>query len=203
VTILVEFYDTVGGKEVKLTDADVNYEWLTPNHDWTDSNAEFRRVTYMRPKAKSPVEEDHRKYLGYRIRVYYDDKLEAVQAEPSRLLQLFPPSGSGVDSEQKSSSPPTSTSNATAANVASNNDIGNRSKANVEATPTPEPSADNEESNEWYADSPDGVLHAVPRIIPDKESIQMHNLDGVAVAVFQDQYKPVARHDFAPAAAPG
>jgi len=31
-----------------------------------------------------------RKYLGYRIRIYYDDKLQAVQAEPSRLLQLFP-----------------------------------------------------------------------------------------------------------------
>ena len=37
VKILVEFYDTVGDKDVKLTDADVNYEWLTPKHDWTDA----------------------------------------------------------------------------------------------------------------------------------------------------------------------
>ena len=28
------------------------------------------------------------------VRVYYDDDLQAVQAEPSRLLQQFPPSNS-------------------------------------------------------------------------------------------------------------
>ena len=30
VKIQVFFYDTVDNKEVVLTDADVNYEWLTP-----------------------------------------------------------------------------------------------------------------------------------------------------------------------------
>src|SRR5439155_17782640 len=38
VKILVEFYDTVGDKDIKLTNADVNYEWLTPKHDWTETN---------------------------------------------------------------------------------------------------------------------------------------------------------------------
>src|SRR5437763_893036 len=37
VKIQVYFYDTAGD-EIKLTDADVSYEWLTPNHDWADSN---------------------------------------------------------------------------------------------------------------------------------------------------------------------
>lgn len=118
VKILVEFYDTVGDKDVKLTDADVNYEWLTPKHDWTDPNPEVLSVSYLRPKtgvmspesslsetaaavrpgqkgrgAKgSAADSGKRKYLGYRIRIYYDDKLQAVQAEPSRLLQLFPAS---------------------------------------------------------------------------------------------------------------
>jgi len=117
VKILVEFYDTVGDKDVKLTDADVNYEWLTAKHDWTDTNPEVLSVTYLRPKtgvgspesalseaaatvrpgqkgrAKSSTPESgKRKYLGYRIRIYYDDKLQAVRAEPSRLLQLFPAS---------------------------------------------------------------------------------------------------------------
>jgi len=117
VKILVEFYDTVGDKDVKLTDADVNYEWLTAKHDWTDTNPEVLSVTYLRPKtgvgspesalseaaatvrpgqkgrAKSSTpERGKRKYLGYRVRIYYDDKLQAVQAEPSRLLQLFPAS---------------------------------------------------------------------------------------------------------------
>ena len=37
-------------KAVKLTDAEVNYEWLTPNHNWQDSNPEILAVTYLRPK---------------------------------------------------------------------------------------------------------------------------------------------------------
>jgi tetratricopeptide (TPR) repeat protein len=115
VKILVEFYDTVGDKDVKLTDADVNYEWLTPKHDWSDGNPEVLSVSYLRPKTgvgspesslseaaatvrpgqkgrakSSTADSGKRKYLGYRIRIYYDDKLQAVQAEPSRLLQLFP-----------------------------------------------------------------------------------------------------------------
>ena len=120
VKIQVFFYDTVDNKDIKLTDADVNYEWLTPKHDWTDTNPELLSVSYLRPKLRSgPPEEalseaaatvrpgqkgraakagssaqGERKYLGYRILLYYDDKLEAVQAEPSRLLQLFPPSAS-------------------------------------------------------------------------------------------------------------
>ena len=46
----MEFYDTVGDKDVKLTDADVNYEWLTPKHDWTDATPEVLSVSYLRPK---------------------------------------------------------------------------------------------------------------------------------------------------------
>jgi tetratricopeptide (TPR) repeat protein len=117
VKIKVEFYDTVGDKDVKLTDADVNYDWLTPKHDWSDANPEVLAVKYVRPKTVgasseaslseaaatirpgrksrgkgSVADSTQRKYLGYIIRVYYDDELQAVQAEPSRLLQLFPPS---------------------------------------------------------------------------------------------------------------
>src|SRR4030095_1013942 len=121
VKIQVFFYDTVDDRDVKLTDADVNYEWLTSKHDWTDTNPEILSVSYLplqnkigssdaalsdaaagvKPPQKgraarmSSSAEGSRRYLGYRILVYYDDKLQAVQAEPSRLLQLFPPSESG------------------------------------------------------------------------------------------------------------
>src|SRR6266699_3263593 len=121
VKIQVFFYDTVDDKDIKLTDADVNYEWLTPKHDWTDTNPEILSVSYLRPKnkeisseaalsaaaaavkvgqkdrtvkARSSAGGDERRYLGYRVLVYYNDKLQAVQAEPARLLQLFPPSES-------------------------------------------------------------------------------------------------------------
>src|SRR6267378_219671 len=121
VKIFVKFYDTVGDKDIKLTDADVNYEWLTPKHDWTDTNPEVLSVKYLRAKTAgassesslseaaatvrpgqkgrakgSAADSGKRKYLGYIIRVYYDDELQAVQAEPSRLLQHFPPSKSSA-----------------------------------------------------------------------------------------------------------
>jgi len=121
VKIQVFFYDTVNEKDIKLTDADVNYEWVTPKHDWADTNPEILSVKYLRPKMRGASSEaalsetaaavkpgqksrpakagslaggGERRYLGYRILVYYDDKLQAVEAEPARLLQLFPPSES-------------------------------------------------------------------------------------------------------------
>ena len=121
VKIQVFFYDTVDDKDIKLTDADVNYEWLTPKHDWTGTNPEILSVSYLRPKNKAASSEaalsaaaaavkvgqkgrtvkasssaggGERRYLGYRVLVYYNDKLQAVQAEPARLLQLYPPSES-------------------------------------------------------------------------------------------------------------
>lgn len=117
VKIQVFFYDTVDDKDIKLTDADVNYEWLTPKHDWTDTNPEILAVTYVRaknralspeaalsaaaaavvpgkktkPKAvESPADGGRRRYLGYIVRVYYHDHLQAVRASPQKLLSLFP-----------------------------------------------------------------------------------------------------------------
>jgi hypothetical protein len=119
VKILVFLYDVVNNKDVKLTDADVSNEWLTPKHDWSDTNPEVLLVRYVRAKAggalsesslseaaakvrpgqkgrgsKGAADPGQRKYLGYIVRVYYDDDLQAVQAEPARLLQQFPPSKS-------------------------------------------------------------------------------------------------------------
>jgi tetratricopeptide (TPR) repeat protein len=124
VKIQVYFFDTVDDKDIKLTDAEVNYEWLTPNHDWAQSNPEVLAVTYVRPKNKalsqeaalsaaaaavnpgkkgrpskppeptsagSTSEAGRRRYLGYIVRVYYNDKLQAVRAYPTKLLNLFPP----------------------------------------------------------------------------------------------------------------
>ncbi|MEP6604164.1 MAG: hypothetical protein ABJB69_09470 [Spartobacteria bacterium] len=118
VKIQVYFYDTVEDKDIKLTDAEVNYEWLTPNHDWAGASPEVLAVTYVRPKNKAMSKEAElsaaaaavvpgkksrpakatasdesggRKYLGYIVRVYYNDKLQAVRSDPTKLLNLFPP----------------------------------------------------------------------------------------------------------------
>ena len=117
VKIMVFLYDIVNDKDIKLTDADVSNEWLTAKHDWSDTNPEVLLVHYVRAKtggalsesslseaaakvrpgqkgrsSKSTADTGQRKYLGYIVRVYYGDALQAIQAEPARLLQQFPAS---------------------------------------------------------------------------------------------------------------
>lgn len=121
VKIQVYFYDTVENNKVVLTDAEVNYEWVTPDHDWKNTNPEILAVGYVRLKNGSLSTEaalaaaaaavtppvagrkastakktdttasSNRKYAGYQIRVYYNDQLQDVRAEPTKLLNLFPP----------------------------------------------------------------------------------------------------------------
>ncbi|MBA3273109.1 MAG: hypothetical protein H0T11_04455, partial [Chthoniobacterales bacterium] len=50
VKIQVYFYDTVDNNKVALTDAEVSYEWITPNHDWKSTNPEILAVSYVRLK---------------------------------------------------------------------------------------------------------------------------------------------------------
>jgi tetratricopeptide (TPR) repeat protein len=52
-------------------------------------------------KKKPPVKKDsavelpgeggHRKYLGYIVRIYYNDQLQVAKADPTKLLNIFPP----------------------------------------------------------------------------------------------------------------
>jgi hypothetical protein len=124
--IMVLFYDSVENDKVVATDADVNYEWMNPKHDWVESNPETLIVTYLRskthaitseaalsaaaaavtpgknlPRAKKHGEpaastdslsgdSARRRYLGYVIRILYDDKLQTVRAEPARLINDAP-----------------------------------------------------------------------------------------------------------------
>lgn len=121
VKIQVYFYDTVDNNKVALTDAEVSYEWLTPNHDWKGTNPEILAVSYVRlknsaisseaalseaaanvtpplsgrkgsaPKKSTGADAGPRKYAGYQVRVYYNDQLQDVRAEPTKLLNLFAP----------------------------------------------------------------------------------------------------------------
>src|SRR3954463_11303497 len=116
VTIRVYFYDTIGeDPKPLLTDAQTNFEWLTPNHDWATPNPEVLAVSYYRPKNQAvsseaalsaaaaavvpgkkartstkPTASGNRHYLGYIVRIYYNDKLQAERAQPSQLLAIFP-----------------------------------------------------------------------------------------------------------------
>ena len=50
-----------------------------------------KKSSKKEPAAELPGESGHRKYLGYIVRIYYLDQLQAVRAEPTKLLNLFPP----------------------------------------------------------------------------------------------------------------
>jgi hypothetical protein len=122
--IMVLFYDSLDNDKVVATDADVNYEWMNPKHDWVESNPETLVVTYLRSKThaitseaalsaaaaavtpgkNSPrskkradsaantesLDSGRRQYLGYVIRILYDDKLQTVRADPPRLINDAP-----------------------------------------------------------------------------------------------------------------
>jgi tetratricopeptide (TPR) repeat protein len=122
--IMVLFYDSIDNDKVVATDADVNYEWMNPKHDWAESNPETLIVTYLRSKThaitseaalsaaaaaitpgkNSPrskkrsesaagtesLDSGRRQYLGYVIRILYDDKLQTVRADPPRLINDAP-----------------------------------------------------------------------------------------------------------------
>jgi serine/threonine protein kinase len=105
VKIGVFFYDTVDNKDVKLTNADVNYVWFGP-HDWQQTNLENLTVRYVREKGKNrPLGAGHRNYLGYIVRVDYDNKLQDLRGDPTRLLTLFstPPTASAPNPVQGNS----------------------------------------------------------------------------------------------------
>src|SRR5262245_54628587 len=56
VKILVFLYDVVNDKDIKLTDADVSNEWLTPKHDWSDTNPDVLPVRSVRAKTGGALE---------------------------------------------------------------------------------------------------------------------------------------------------
>jgi hypothetical protein len=99
----VFFYESVGDKELKLTDANVSYDALAA-HDWSSMSPAVYTVDYKRPKNTGT----DRKYIGYMVRLYYNEQLQAQYAEPAKLSDLFPPSGL-VTSANASAQPPFAT----------------------------------------------------------------------------------------------
>jgi hypothetical protein len=94
VRIQVDFYDMLEDQHVVLTNADVASQWMTSPANWDGEDSEVVAVFYRQAGAETAVDakEKRRKYLGYVVRVYYHSQLQDMRANPSRLLDLFPPS---------------------------------------------------------------------------------------------------------------
>ena len=85
VEIRVAFFDLTETNEMRPTDAQVNYEWLTPIRDWTDPTPKYLVATYEGAghSRKSP---DKLRYGGFVVRVYFDGQLQAERSEPKGLV---------------------------------------------------------------------------------------------------------------------
>jgi len=101
VRISVSFFDLTDGNKLVPTNAQVGYNWLTPNRDWTDATPKFIAATYVRPKDQG----ERRRYGGYIVRVYFDGKLQDCRATSSELLKLSPPEQPIVPAPSASQSP--------------------------------------------------------------------------------------------------
>jgi serine/threonine protein kinase len=89
VRLAVSFYDRTKDNKMKITNAQVGYDWLTSERDWTDATPKFLLATYVRPKIQVPSPEG-RQYGGFVVSVYFDGKLQDSRAVPPELLTIFP-----------------------------------------------------------------------------------------------------------------
>ena len=85
VEIRVFFYDVTPNREMRPTQAQVAYQWLTPVRDWTDPSPKYLMATYLRPPGRRPLSEELQ-YGGYIVRIYFDGRLQDERAEPEGLL---------------------------------------------------------------------------------------------------------------------
>ena len=104
VEIRVSFFDLTEANEMRPTEAEVNYEWLTPVRDWKDPTPKYLIATYEGAGSSRKSAEKIR-YGGFVVRVYFDGQLQAERSEPKGLV-------AALRSDAKpSASPPAMVSN--------------------------------------------------------------------------------------------
>jgi hypothetical protein len=85
VEIDVSFFDLDRDNQMHPTDAQITYEWLTPERDWTEPSPKYLAATYLqrRPPRRGP---DNLRYGGFIVRVYSDGKLQDERSKPETLI---------------------------------------------------------------------------------------------------------------------
>jgi hypothetical protein len=85
VEIRVSFFDVTSTGEMRPTDAQVDYQWMTPVRDWTDPTPKYLVATYLGAGTSRKSAENAR-YGGFLVRVYFDGQLQAERSEPKALV---------------------------------------------------------------------------------------------------------------------
>jgi len=123
VEIHVYFYDLTPTNEMRPTDAQVTYQWLTPVRDWSDPSPKYLAATYLKRPTRYGSFEPLR-YGGFIVRIYSGGKLQDERSQPESLLSQL---------RSNASTPPTLSRR----NPASRDEGG--STAPVTAAPSPTP----------------------------------------------------------------
>jgi len=85
IEIRVLFFDLDRNNEMRPTDAQVIYQWLTPIRDWTDAAPKYLAATYLqRHLFRRSPEQLH--YGGFVVRIYCDGKLQDERSKPEALI---------------------------------------------------------------------------------------------------------------------
>lgn len=88
VEIHVFFYDLTANNEMRPTDAQVTYQWLTPVRDWSDPAPKYLAATYLKRPTRHRSWEKLR-YGGFVVRVFAGGKLQDERSEPEGLLSFL------------------------------------------------------------------------------------------------------------------
>jgi len=91
VNLEVFFFDRVNGAQVAQSIAPEPVEtWQSAPVDWSGSGEETLDVVYHLPALSAAEIQQHgrRSYYGYMLRLYYNNKLQDVAAEPRDLLEF-------------------------------------------------------------------------------------------------------------------
>lgn len=131
VEIRVSFFDVTEANEMRRTEAEVNYEWLTPVRDWKDPSPKYLVATYEGAGASRKSAEKIR-YGGFVVRVYFDGQLQAERSEPKGLVAAL------RNEAKPTASPPTVASNEAEIAVATPSPkVVDREKAENPPAPAP------------------------------------------------------------------
>ena len=94
VNIVVSFFEkNTGTGTVDATDRESTHHWLNGAPSWTSHQVEFLDAVYSRPKASTgeiPFTSEPPQtwqYYGFLVKLYYDNQLQDVVAEPKELVR--------------------------------------------------------------------------------------------------------------------
>jgi hypothetical protein len=156
------FFDVTPEGDMRPTDAEVSYEWLTPVRDWSDPSTKYLVATYLGAgPSRKPGE--RLRYGGFLVRVYFDGTLQAERSEPKELVATLRSAATSPSPGPPVRSQPAITVTTPSSTAAHTPAIANEPvktpAATIAATPSPSPVQANR-------DSSSAIPYASP--VPDK-----------------------------------